>query len=117
MCGLKGALGGRQRLAAVAAWAGLGLASIAGWVGWVAVWSSIGLMWVPALSFLCAVAILVLLGVRAVRVSKAKASLPGLSVELGLVVEVRVLASEEAGAGEVYSRAASRRKPIAKGRP
>ena len=67
------------------------------WVGWV--WSSIGLIWVPAVSFLCAFAILVLLGIRGARVLKAKASLPRVDADCGRVVEIHVVASEEPGEG------------------
>ena len=99
VCGLKGAVGRRQRLPAVIAWGIMGLAAIAVWIGWAAVWSSIGLIWVPAVSFLCAFALLVLLGIRGARVSKAKASLPRVDADRGRVVEIHVVASVEPGEG------------------
>jgi hypothetical protein len=54
---------------------------------------------VPAVSFLCAFALLVLLGIRGARVSKAKASLPRVDADRGRVVEIHVVASVEPGEG------------------
>lgn len=100
VCGLKGAPGRRRRLASVAAWGALGLTAVCGWVAWVAIWSGIGLLWVPAASFLSAFALLVLLGIRALRVSRAKTALPEIGAEPRMpLLEVHMVASEQPGAG------------------
>ena len=99
VCGLKGGIGRRRRLAVMAGWGALGLIGLAGWVVWVVIWTGIGLVWVPAVSFLCGVLLLARLAIRAVRVGRAKAGLPRMSDENGPIVEVHMVASEEPGAG------------------
>ncbi len=110
VCGLTGARAPRRRLAAAAVWLVVGVAALAGWVGWVALWSELGLVIVPALTFLGFVGLMLLLGWRAVRVGKAKSKLGKLKCHDALSahglwacptyrVEVHMVASEEPGAG------------------
>ena len=81
-------------------WGASGLTAVCGWVAWVAIWSGIGLLWVPAASFLSAFALLVLLGIRALRVGRAKTALPEIGAEPRMpLLEVHMVASEQPGAG------------------
>ena len=116
VCGLKGGIGRRRRLAVMAGWGALGLIGLAGWVVWVVIWTGIGLVWVPAVSFLCGVLLLARLAIRAVRVGRAKAGLPRMSDENGPIVEVHMVASEEPGRDDVSWRTL-RRKLTARARP
>jgi hypothetical protein len=110
VCGLTGASGPRQRLAAVAVWVLAGVTTLAVWVGWLALWSAVGLIVVPVLTFLAFAALMTLLAWRAARVGKVKSKLGKLGCAVtpsthGLIacpahqVEVHMVASEEPGAG------------------
>jgi hypothetical protein len=110
VCGLTGASSPRRRLTAVAVWVLAAVAALTGWVGWVAVWSAIGLIIIPVLTFLGFAGLMMLLGWRAARVGKAKSKLGklnwtvappthGLSACPAHQVEVHMVASEEPGAG------------------
>jgi hypothetical protein len=110
VCGLTGARAPRRRLAAVAVCAIAGVAALAGWAGWVALWSALGLVIVPVLTFLGFAGLMLLLGWRALRVGRAKSKLSELNCHAappthGLMprpthqVEVHMVASEEPGAG------------------
>jgi hypothetical protein len=110
VCGLTGASGPRRRLMAVAVWGLAGVTTLAGWVGWAALWSAIGLIVVLPLTFLGFAGIMLLLGWRAARVGKAKSKLGKLNCSVALAtrsltacpaleVEVHMVASEEPGAG------------------
>ncbi len=118
VCGLTGTSGLRQRLAASAVWVLAGIASLACWVGWVALWSAIGLIIVPALTFLGFAGLALLLGSRAASVGKAKSKLAdlgtpaakgarGLGDRPAHHVEVHMVASEEPGAGRALLTAVS----------
>jgi hypothetical protein len=111
VCGLTGArFPRRRRLAAVAAWALAGVAALAVWVAWVALWAAVGLIVIPVLTFAGFAALVLVLVWRAARVGKAKSKLGKFSCPVaqpahGLTafpaqrVEVRMVASEESGAG------------------
>jgi len=110
VCGLVGAPGPRWRLAAVAVWVAAAMAALAAWGGWLALWSEVGLIVVPVLTFLAFAGLMLLLVWRAARVAKAKSTLGKLARKVApsthcLIacpthqVEVRMVASEEPGAG------------------
>ncbi|HUC13964.1 MAG TPA: hypothetical protein VMS00_05880 [Acidimicrobiales bacterium] len=110
VCGLTGARCPRRRLAVVAVWVLAGVIALAGWVGWVALWSAFGLIVVPALTFLGFGGLMLLLVWRAARVGKAKSKLGKLNDAVASPthcvtpcpahqVEVHMVASEEPGAG------------------
>jgi len=110
VCGLAGASGPRQRLAAVAAWVLAGATALAATVSWLALCSAAGLIVLPVLTFLAFAGLMVLLVWRAARVGKAKSKLgkPGRAVTpptQGIIscpahqVEVHMVASVEPGAG------------------
>jgi hypothetical protein len=118
VCGLTGASGPRQRLAASGVWVLAAVIAVAGWVGWVELWSGIGLIIVPVLTFLGFVGLALLLGSRAASVGKAKSKLAhlglpvaprarGLSPGPAHRVEVHMVASEEPGAGRALLAAVS----------
>jgi hypothetical protein len=110
VCGLVGARGPRRRLAAVALWVAAGVAAVAAWVGWLTLWSVVGLIVIPVLTFLAFAGLMLLLVWRSAKVAKAKSKLGRLANEVarsidGLTafpahqVEVRMVASVEPGAG------------------
>ena len=110
VCGLTGAGAPRRRLAAGVVCVIAGVAAVAGWVGWVELWAALGLIIVPALTFVSFAGLMLLLGWRAARVGKAKSKLGRVNRHVappahGLVaypahhVEVHMVASEEPGAG------------------
>jgi hypothetical protein len=110
VCGLTGAGSSRQRPAAVAVCALAGVTVLAVWVGWLALWSAVGLIVVPVLTFLASAGLITVLVWRATSVGRAKSKLGKLDSAVAspahgaLVcparqVEVHMVASEEPGAG------------------
>jgi len=110
VCGLAGAGSPRRRLAAVAVWVLGAVTALAVWVGWLALWSDVGLIAVPALTFLAFAGLMMLLVWRAMSVGKAKSKLGKLHSTVtapahgplpcpARPVEVHMVASEEPGAG------------------
>ena len=84
---------------AVIAWGIMGLAAIAVWIGWAAVWSSIGLIWVPAVSFLCALHSSCCWAFGVPGSPKPRPPYPRVDADRGRVVEIHVVASVEPGEG------------------
>jgi hypothetical protein len=110
VCGLAGANGPRQRVAAVAVWVLAGWTALAASMSWLALWSAAGLIVIPALTFLAFAGLMTLLAWRSARVGKARSKLDKLSHAVtpstqGPIacpahqVEVHMVASEEPGAG------------------
>ncbi len=110
VCGLTGARAPRRRLAAVAVCVVAGVAVLAGWVTWVALWAALGLIVIPVLTFVGFGALMLMLGWRAARVGKARSQLAKLNGRAAppahgpltcptQQVEVHMVASEEPGAG------------------
>lgn len=101
VCGIKGAPGPRARWAALGAGAGIALGLLVAWALWATLWAALGLLVVPASTFVMAFALALLVAVRASRYARAKKGLPRLPPTLGTVVELHVVASARRGAGRV----------------
>lgn len=110
VCGLAGAGSPRRRLAAVSVWLLAGVTALTVWVGWLVLWSAVGLIVVPALTFLAFAGLMMLLVWRAMSVGQAKSKLVKLDgaviapargplAQPARRVEVHMVASEEPGAG------------------
>jgi hypothetical protein len=110
VCGLTGTGSRRQRLAAVGVWVLAGVTALAVWVSWLALWSAVGLIVVPLLTFLAFAGLMILVVWRAMSVGKAKSRLSKLDSAVtpqthsllacpARQVEVHMVASEEPGAG------------------